>query len=229
MRSIKEFVDLKKFKSSGRVNLSKTSINKTGLYKLLREFGFRYGQVNGEGVYYQRLNGDVKIISTGHMRDAFRAFFKNTKFKEYSEGITLNNIYEWEGSKYHIKDNPLLRKTLHEELTVDEVHALRMRGNYHYQKQYNLSLTLKQLAEWQLIKNTSFDGNDIYYKEIGNKSYIFFEHFKDKYNQYLIDASIFTFNSERDIINKKPASEGEYIDGFKLDKRGKEFAQKYLN
>lgn len=232
---INNFGTIDTFKN-GRLKMSQTASEEANIYKLLYVLGYRKTKLNNINIYIKR---EGTSISSVHPSDIRQAFFKFLEFDaDYSnipDGIDRVEIINWFYQKRAVKENGLYDHYLADTLSVSEVHALSMLTDHDYKHDFENNQLLSKFDEWNFTKRIDtvgafHKGDTLYYKNIGDKKYLVFNHFNGQNHNTndCFDIWFATYMNESQIGNKKPLDQQGICYGFDLD-RDFHLIKDYLN
>ncbi len=232
-KDIQNFVTIHRLKN-GRIKIKHDISNEANIYKLLNEFGFRQGKLNGKRIYFRRIEGKVESVNIKKIRDSFYQFLENGKFKNLPTDISKEDILNWFLGENPIRQNGLFEYHLKDDLSDFEVHQLNMETNLKYKLEFTTNQFLGKLRNWK-FENTidkvgSFcKGNDLYFKQIGNDEFLVFNHYnKNRILESGFDVWKAKFNNKNKIGIEPPKILEQIKLSFKIE-RDYGLIEQYLN
>ena len=220
---INDFVTIDRFKN-GRKKIEFKIRNESNVYRLLKTLGYCYAKVEGKVYYYRRIGDNLIPQSVLSIKQAFGNFLTSASFSDLPGDLTLNEVRNWELSKRPVKVNGLFKDHLHDKLTSEEVHRLRMKTDVEYSHQFEINFILDKFKQWGLKQGLdqvgSFSkGNPLYYKDLGNQKFLVFNFFNAKRKLHSgFDCWLATFVQEKHIGHRKPLSNQDIRLGFQFEK-----------
>lgn len=223
-KDINNFVTIVRQKN-GKIKIRHDIKNEGNIYKLLRDFGFRKSKLDYKRIYYQRHDNDVKIINPIKIKHAFLDFLKRADYTNLPNDVSHHDILEWYYSKAPIKENGLYNQYLEETLSEQEIHSLRLQTNHNYKHKFHINQLLNKFDELHFSKTVdninsySSKNPPLYYKGIGNRKYIVFNHW-NYMSEYTdgFDCWLAIYANENQIGKEKPLELQEIILGFQLER-----------
>jgi len=221
-------IDINKFLNFNQLRNGKTKItfssqNETNVYILLRELGFCKSNLDGKRIYYQRIENKITPVSLRFINDVFFDFFQKEKYTNISSVITHSDIINW-FLKYQIRKNEKLDYFLKDTLTEKEAESFHIQTNESFKHKFEIQQLISKLNEWNFRKTTNYvrsfgKNNPIYYKNIGNKEFLVFNHYNSiQNNNDGFDSWIATFENENEIGVKRPTEIKNIRLSFHLEK-----------
>ncbi|MGB0887575.1 MAG: hypothetical protein ACPGSL_05605 [Vicingaceae bacterium] len=208
-------MDINRFLNFHQLKNGKTKItfdfqNQTNIYHFLRELGFCKSNLDGKRVYYQRVGVKINPVTSQIIKDAFFDFLQKEEFSNIPNGITHSDITNWFLEHPPIKNNGGLDNSLKDTLTESETQSFRLQTDESFKHKFEVKQLISKFEEWNFNETTDYVGafqvnNPLYYKNIGNKRFIVFNHYNSTdSNNDGFDSWIASFDKEKQIGTKKP-------------------------
>lgn len=177
---IKDFVVVERH-DNGDVNVSYDAKCRSNIYRFLRNLGFCQTKLNGERVYYRRVEDSIYPVDFNVIEDAFFDNLKDDKFGGIP-GVESSTIFD-----LFLIENPIKRyksffDELEDELTPEELHQFKMKSDPAYCVKINIEHVHEMLKKYRFNRTVDTAANfsrmsPIYYRQIGLNDYLVFNHY----------------------------------------------------
>lgn len=232
-KDINDFICFDRLKN-GKIKITSDSNKKANIYKYLHELGFCKSKLENRRIYYRRENGKVNPSNIHYIKHTFWELLQKGDFSNIPDDIENSDILNWYLSKQPIKENGLFDYYLEDSLTETETQEFCLLTNHSYRHKFQIQQLLSKFNEWNFAKTTDTAGtfckdNPLYYKKVGDKKYLVFNHYNSKDNTNDgFDSWVATYSNEKQIGIKEPIQIQDIRLSFHLD-RDFELIKGFLN
>ena len=219
---------------NGNSKISFSLSNEGNIYKFLRELGFCKSKIDNKNVLYRRLENNFSVTNFQDMKITFWNLLKQGEFENMPEQLKCEDILNYYLQKNPIKQNGLFDHYLEDNLTEQEVLKLKLLTDYKFNHKFKVNTLLSKFNEWTFHKTIDSVGtfckdNTLYYKNIGDKKYLVFNHYNEKdRTKDGFDTWVATYKNEKLIGTKRPTEFENLKLSFHLD-RDYSLIEQYLN
>lgn len=231
--NINDFLTINTQKN-GRVFVSHDINQEANIYKFLRELGYRKARLNNKKIYFRRNGTDIVAVSLLDIKFTFIKMFESSDLINIPSDMEHQAIINWYCLKQPIKENGLFDYILEDSLTDVDVHNYKLQRDFNYKHKFGIQQLFSKFAEWSFdntidIAGSFSDNAPLYYKYIGDKKYIVFNHYNSQDNTNDgFDCWVSTYENIKHIGNRKPISNQNLRLSFLLE-RDYHLISKYLN
>ncbi|MCC6583568.1 MAG: hypothetical protein IT271_07685 [Chitinophagales bacterium] len=221
--NINDFLSINQLKN-GRFRLNHDITNRDNAYKTLHLLGFRKTRLDKKSIYYKREETVLRPVDIYDLQNAFEDFLQTADFENIPSNMERSELINWLYDKEPIKKNCFSEGHIWEDLTEKETHELQMLTNATYKKIFETQELISKLKEWNFVKTIdslgSFcKGNPLYYKSLGSKKYLVFNHYNSEYKDNDgFDCWLATFNKDKEIGLKRPTDNQSIQLSFNIDR-----------
>jgi hypothetical protein len=226
IRDIHDFFTIR-LKVDGDYKIMQSSENEKNVYQVLRDMGYRYVIINNKRVFYLISAKDLVPVQMAEMKSAFISFLEYADLTNIPYAISLKKLTNWYDGKSIINDNKLLIEYFRENLNDEKVNHLKSQLDPAYNQLHEVNLLLDKLKDWgfqrtinRVFSNSIFRPlNPLYFKLVGNNSYLIFDHCNIKYKAVeCLDCYLATYENGHLPGHKKPLSVNRIKMCFNLER-----------